>query len=575
MVRFLVSLVSAGFLITPSYSLAQAPSGAPGQIAPQRPSTQQPQTGTAKIRGRVTAAGTGEVIAKARVAVINVDNPRANRSATTDAAGRYEFADLPAGRYRIIADRTGYVQGAYGRTRANQSMAPPPLDLADGATFASADISITKTGVITVRVTDEFGDPVAGAIVDPQQSAWGRDGRRQFSAATPINTRYSPTDDRGETRLYGLPPGEFALSAMVRSLGAPGTEVTDTSEGFTTTFYPGTISQAEAEVVVLGAGEEIRVQFPMRVSRLSRFTGRAVDSSGAPAAGARILTMVTSGNTTAASTVGTVDAQGRFTIAGIPNGRHYFAFSLTRGDVTETAAVPVTAAGDRDDLFVMLGVGTPITGQVVFEGPRPPPPDERTPLRVGAMRVDPQARVALAGGSAGPDEGIVDAEGRFETKAGVGDRVFISIPRLASGWMIKSVVLDGSDITDAPLEITGRTRLSGVRITVTNRLTSVTGGVADTRNQPVASYVVVILPAEEREPVVTARLLRTATPDRNGRFTVTGLRPGRYMATAVQFIELNRQFSPDFQVELRQRATQFTVGDGQAVTLDLKLVEGL
>ena len=378
MMRALVPLVAALVLLV-SVASAQAPrANVPGSPAPgaQRPgpptstSTQQPQTGTARIRGRVTAAGTGEVIGKARIGVLNVDNPRSSTSTTTDAAGRYEVADLPAGRYRIIADRTGYIQGAYGRTRANQSMGPPTFDLTDGATFAPADISLTKTGVITVRVTDEFGEPVAGALVEPQQSAWGRDGRRQFSAATPINTRYSPTDDRGETRLYGLPPGEFALSAMVRSLGSP---------EYCSESIPAKDSRRRSTP---GPSARLRRKWwssePRRKSASSsrceyhdcRASADASSIPGAPATGARVATMVTSGNTTASSTVATVDAEGRFSIAGIPNGQHFFAFSLTRGSVVETASVPVTAAGDREDLFVTLGVGTPVSGQVVFKGPR-------------------------------------------------------------------------------------------------------------------------------------------------------------------------------------------------------------
>ena len=34
---------------------------------------------------------------------------RVNRSATTDAEGRYEFPDLPAGRYNVSVSRSGFV----------------------------------------------------------------------------------------------------------------------------------------------------------------------------------------------------------------------------------------------------------------------------------------------------------------------------------------------------------------------------------------------------------------------------------------------------------------------------------
>ena len=571
MMRSLVPLVAASFLFQPLS--AQAPAGAPGQIASQQSSARTSETGTARIRGRVTSASNGEALGKARVRLLDADNPQWSRAATTDAAGRYELTDLPAGRYRIVANRSGYLQGAYRRTRANQALPPPPLDVADGATIAQADISMTKLGVIVVRVTDEFGEPVAGTTVQPQQANWGRDGRRQFSASTTY--RSNPTNDRGETRLYDLPPGEFILAATTPMFGAPNSAVLDTSEGFWQTFYPGTIDAAEAELVVLGAGEELSVQFAMAASHLSRISGRAVDSRGAPAAGAVIGTMVTSGRTTIRSTAGVVASDGSFTITGIPNGQHAFTFQLAAGDRVESAFVPISAAGDRDDLFVTLGVGVPVSGEVVFEGPRPPPPDERTPLRVGMMKANPQARVALAGGWAGGDDGHIDADGNFETKAALGERVFISIPRLAPGWMIKSVMLDGRNITDQTLDVTGNSRLTGIRMVVTDKPTSVTGRVTDTRGQSIGGYVAIILPAEEREPTVTARLLRTASPDGSGRFIVSGLSPGRYVATAVQFLEENRQFSPDFQRELRRTAREFTLGDGQTIALDLRLTEGL
>ena len=142
MSRSLVFL-AVWFLLLPSQHVAQVPAagGAPGQIAPQRSNIQKPQTGTATIRGRVLASS-GAVLDKARVMVLNADNPQSSWTAPTDAAGRYEVAGLPFERYRIVADRSGYLQGAYGRTRANQALPPPAFDVADGATIAQADIVI-------------------------------------------------------------------------------------------------------------------------------------------------------------------------------------------------------------------------------------------------------------------------------------------------------------------------------------------------------------------------------------------------------------------------------------------------
>ena len=54
-----------------------------------------------------------------------------------------------------------------------------------------------------------------------------------------------------------------------------------------------------------------------------------------------------------------------------------------------------------------------------------------------------------------------------------------------------------------------------------------------------------------------------------------GMRPGRYIATAVEDLEQGRQFAPEFQEQLRRSAREFSVREGETVTLDLKLTTGL
>ena len=101
------------------------------------------------------------------------------------------------------------------------------------------------------------------------------------------------------------------------------------------------------------------------------------------------------------------------------------------------------------------------------------------------------------------------------------------------------------------------------------------GHVTDGSGKPVTQYVVVLQPAEQKDPRITARFVRTARPDTEGRFELRTVRPGRYVATAIEAIEEGREFSPEFQKELRRGAREFTVREGETLNLDLGLTQGL
>ena len=65
---------------------------------------------------------------------------------------------------------------------------------------------------ITGRVVDEFGEPVADAQVAPMRSA-NQGGRRRMMPSG----RASMTNDIGEFRIFGLPPGQYVISATLRA----------------------------------------------------------------------------------------------------------------------------------------------------------------------------------------------------------------------------------------------------------------------------------------------------------------------------------------------------------------------
>ena len=61
-----------------------------------------------RISGRVLAAETGQPLRRAIVRPLSSEQHE-SRTALTDPAGRYEFNDLPEGRYSLTAANSGYV----------------------------------------------------------------------------------------------------------------------------------------------------------------------------------------------------------------------------------------------------------------------------------------------------------------------------------------------------------------------------------------------------------------------------------------------------------------------------------
>src|SRR4051794_6316002 len=119
MARSLLGGLVVVFAALSGVAVAQPPTPravAPG-LQPRDPGPgQAPATGTSRIRGRVLAADTGQAIRRA-VVRINAPELREMRTTSTDPEGRYEFRDLPAGRFSVSASKGAFVTLNYGQTR--------------------------------------------------------------------------------------------------------------------------------------------------------------------------------------------------------------------------------------------------------------------------------------------------------------------------------------------------------------------------------------------------------------------------------------------------------------------------
>ena len=590
MTRFLTAAAAIGILVAAPALLGtvrgqQDPFGVPEQGArvpgiPSEADASQASTGdTARLTGQVVAGDTGRPLGRATVSLLAMDSEVPVSRAATGNDGRYELTGVPAGRYRLRAGGGGYAAVEYGQRRPFES--GRPLDLRAGEHLDDVDVTLPRGSVIAVRVTDDLGDPLAGVLLQVHRYQWMSDGRLALSGIQAGAAGINATDDRGEARVFALMPGRYVISARTTIDGmgaAPDPSALTPGEGsiagFAPTFHPGTVNPAEAVEVAVGAGQEVAVQFPMVPARLVTVAGTAVDSSGRPAAGANVslLTATVDGGTTGRPAA-SVSASGRFSISGVFPGDHFL--NVTYSSRGEFAIVAVAVPGDDlADIRVVTSTGTTVRGRVVLDGTS----------SAAAPGVVAMVRLSSADGSpmtnygppAFPDSGrwsLADDEGSFEIPGAI-SRVLFDV-QTRQGWQMTSVRLNGRDITDEPVDLAGVNVLSGVVITVTDELTTITGRVVDGRGRPVADCVVVVQPAEDLEPVAAARRVRALRPDQQGRFETRGMRPGRYVATALESLEDGRQFDPEFREQLRRRGETFELRDGGTATPTLTLASGL
>jgi sarcosine oxidase gamma subunit len=500
---------------------------------------------------------------------------------TTDAEGRYEFAQLPAGRYVITGTKGGYVTLQAGQRRPFEP--GNPVALADGETLTNVDLALPRGSVISGRITDEFGEPIAMAQVQAQRYQYSPGGQRRLTFA---GGPFIMTDDLGQFRLYGLMPGEYVVSAVVRQMGmgigmgmATGAgSANDSAEGYAPTFYPGTVNPADAQPLIVGLGQELTIHIPLAAARMTRISGSVTDSRGAPAAGAMV--MLRSGDSTTMMTAmmaGQVASDGTFTLQNVAPGEHFIDVRPRGrgfGSTSEFASVPVTVGNeDINGLRITTGPGATVRGHVTFAGTAP-----RTggfgPLRVIAQGSDPGAPpMGFMIGPGATGDGVIGDDGSFELDNLSGKMLFrVSAP---PAWALQSVTIDGEDMTDVPYDFKGAQRLSDVRIVLTDKLTEVSGSVTDERARPLTDYVVVLLPAEAKEGNAALRFTRTVRPDQQGSYRVRGLPPGQYLIAALESLEQGREWDPAFQDRFRDVARGIALREGQSLSMDLRITSGL
>jgi len=520
------------------------------------------------MRGQVIAADTGTPIRRAQVRISSPD-AREGRLAATDAQGRFEIKELPAGRYTMTASKGGFVSLQYGQRRPSES--GTPIELGNGQTLDKLVIALPRGSVLGGRITDEFGEPVANASVIAMRYSYAAGGRR-LTAAAGSNAR-DTTDDQGHFRLFGLPPGEYFVSATLRTGGAEATDPTGETSGYAATYYPGTPNIAEAARVTLAVSQEnTNVSFGLIATRLVRVSGMVMSSDGAPAAGATV--MLVPGGTAGGrgivmqqgGTGGRSDRSGAFQMANVAPGRYQVqARSGGRGGEGELARMDlVVGAEDVTGLTLVTAPGAVVTGTIVSDTGEP------FDFRPQQLQVAARAINVDVPGIGGGGAGRVGDDWTFELRNLTDARLIrVNAPQ---GWTLKAVGLNGQDITDIPTEFPPGQSVAGMQVVLTKKVTALSGTVADAAGQPLLDATVVVFPANEKLWAYQSRFIKAARPDQAGVYRMTGLPPaGDYLVVALQGLEDGQAGDPDFLATIKDLATKFTLTEGETKAVDVKL----
>jgi protocatechuate 3,4-dioxygenase beta subunit len=557
---------------------AQAPGGA--QAPPQgpagrgqRPMRAQPQRvdaprGTSVIRGQIVAADSGAPIRRAQVRVTSPD-AREGRVATTDQQGRFEIKELPAGRYTMTASKGGFVSLQYGQRRPGES--GTPIELGDAQTMEKIAIALPRGSVIGGRITDEFGEPVANASVSAWRYAFAGGARRMTPAGQ--NAR-DTTDDQGNFRLFGLPPGDYYVSATLRGGGPEVTDPMGELSGYAATYFPGTPNVAEATRITLGVSQEnTAISFGLIATRLVRVAGQVLMSDGAPATNGMVVLVPSSasGRPGMAMQQGgagyRIDQTGAFRLSNVAPGR-YQVQARAGGREFELARLDLSVGmDDVEGLTLVTAPGAIVNGTITSDTGEPF--DFRAQqLQIGARPASPDTAAMGGAGMAGSRVG----DNWTFTLRNISDAVIVRA-QPPQGWAMKSVFVNGQDITDTPTEFPAGQTVNGMQIVLTKKVTTLTGQVTDSKGNPVLDATVVVFPGDEKLWTFQSRFIKAARPDQDGKYRVTGLPgPESYLVVALQGLEDGQAGDPEFLATIKDAATKLALGEGESKSLDVKLV---
>jgi len=502
----------------------------------------------ASVEGTVVDAVTGEPVRKAQVVLSPYLN-LGNVVLQTDGAGQFGVEGLLPGPYTVHVSALGYVK----RWRAARPV------LGRKAKKTDVVIRLTRQGVISGRVLDEDGDPVPSvhvAVIPVRQR-----GRNQESRPNEEGT----TNDLGEYRIAGLPPGSYLLKTKFSAEGV-GSEASPVLaparlKAPVPTFFPSTEDVAAAQTIRVKPASDIRgADIRLRYLASVNVSGH-VEHGAAKNANRRIV-LSRARARYGYGDDGSVELKdnGDFHFENVLPGEYWLMGVFGHfNDAPENTYVlrHRLTVGNSDVTGLRLTASLPpkITGRVKVEGPAKEGGSTTVWLRaLGDTdrygRGNPRSKLANAGSFAFP--AVFPGSYRVEV---TGD------------CYLKSATVNGQDVLANGLEVAAPQELE---LTIARDMGRVSGKVALPEKDGPETVVVAVWPASGFMP---GREVLFTRADDDGAFELRWVPPGDYKIVAVGGYSgaLDLGQDPAAVVDFSDKAETVTIAPNGQLTKTLKL----
>jgi hypothetical protein len=584
--------------------------GASGQTAVQVVPRDLPApvpAGTAGVSGIVvTNEPTPVPIRRARV-TLRPDLTSNGWSVTTDDEGRFVMRGVAAGRHTLEVSKPAWLTTSYGAARPGRP--GTPIVVADGARIENITLRMSRAGVIAGTVVDRSGRPVPGVGVSALSYAFSQVtgerslGRQSMWAAV-------TTDDQGNYRAFGLPPGEYVVVATLRS-GPPAAlmDLRRLAEGevdrvlsqgpafvaagaasagqdptplvgFAPVYFPGTADPSRAVTFVLAAGEERGgVNITLDPVPTARVEVAATMPEGVNPASLQVY--LVSSSPVAEGATGMVTGRrgpDGFSFAGVTPGAYTVVARAAAqgaggggrgqaaGPLTHYATADLVADGTDISVPIALRPGVTIKGRLTFAGETPAGEKELAGTRVHliAARSGPALTVLPAS---------VNANAAFEFN-GVPSgrfRLAFSRPAVADRWTLKTVTLAGRAIDDYIVDVSGGEDVQELVLAFTDRPSELAGRLETSTGRPAPDYYIVAFSANRAHWVPLSNRIAQVRPGTDGRFALRGLPAGDYYLAALTDLAPGEWYDPKFLDGLVPAAVKLAVREGERSVQDLRI----